>query len=211
MTIESAVAQYGGVGLLVWIACQLILIQLTQWRAGIRAEAKARDMITQEREVINGMLKRRDEDARAQQQKNEQLEGEIAMLRSVMDEERAASKAQISALQHQLDESAEKQRELAQRLTDSEQTYQIQLHSAEAQISALQQEIDQLKAQMRAIEAEKQSLVTRLFDELKTVARITGELEFLKGERSFADRVLAKITPTTYVEPGVIYAPFSPV
>jgi len=80
MSLEQAIHQYGGVGLLMWAVTLIIPIFVAWWRAGIKAQT----VVSAEREVITNMLTKRDEDAREQAAKTEKLEGEIYLLKSTM-------------------------------------------------------------------------------------------------------------------------------
>lgn len=203
MSIEQAIQQYGLlVGLFVWGLAQTIIILVTRWSAGVRADAKAR-------ETISALLLKRDEDARIQLDKTSKLEGEIALLRDLLEQERVSSDEKNRLLANRLDEANHHRDELEARLTETETRYQHQLKEANALITDLQQQVERLRVQVTGTEDEKRSLTDRLFEELKQVVRLTAEVEFLRGERNFAERVLSKVQPGVVV-PEVTLNP-SPV
>lgn len=206
MTIEQFVQQFGGAGLLIWVATLAIPVLISHWQMDKRAEAKARDVITEERKVINGLLNKRDEDARLQQRKTETLEGEINLLKDALDTERDTSTQQIGELRRELEDATRRRDELAQRLTDTETDYRQQLEAATLQIDELRREIGLLRTQMIGSEGEKQTLTTKLYEEIKANTRLIAELEFFRGERAFGESVLAKIDKALGVtEPEVKY------
>lgn len=210
MTIEQAIAQYGIVaGLLIWAFAQVVFILVMRWAAGVKAETKARDVITQERRTISDLLLKRDEDARAQVDKTNLLEGRLALLTEALDSERVASDEKIRVLEERLEEANRHRGELENRLTETENIYRQQLDEANALIVDLQDQITRLRYQVNGSEDEKRSLTDRLFEEMKLVAKLTGEIEYLRGERGFAERVLSKIQPGAVV-PEVAFNP-SPV
>lgn len=210
VTIEQAIAQYGfAAGLLIWVVAQVVFVFVMRWAAGVKAETKARDVITQERQTINGLLLKRDEDARAQVEKTDLLEGKIALLTESMVSERDASDEKIRLLEERLEEANRHRSELENRLTETENIYRQQLDEANALIVDLQDQVTRLRAQVNGSEDAKRNLTDRLFEEMKLVAKLTGEVEYMRGERGFAERVLSKVQPGAVV-PEVAFNP-SPV
>jgi len=205
MSLEQAIHQYGGVGLLMWAVTLIIPIFVAWWRAGIKAQT----VVSAEREVITNMLTKRDEDAREQAAKTEKLEGEIYLLKSTMSIEREEASAQIEELGKRVDEAKTERDQLEALLIASEARYQVQLEAAHSEIDILREQIDRLETEIRAMEGERQKLVDELYREMRTTARLTSELSFLRGQHDMIDRVLPRIQPAAQM-PEITYNP-SPV
>jgi chromosome segregation ATPase len=221
MEVDQAIQQYGGVGLLLWAAAQVLVLFIAWSRAGIRARSHAEDIVGAERQAITLLLrnrdedarkeaKRRDEDTRAQAEKTDKLEGEIYLLKSTMAIEREESSAQIDNLSDRLDKAQAERDQLEAQLKASEKRYQTQLEAAYSEIAVLREQIKHLETEIRAMEGERQKLVDELYREMRTTARLTSELARLQGQHEIIDRVIARIQPGTVIDPTVAYNP-SPV
>ena len=125
--MEQIIHQYGGVGLLLWAAAQVLVLFIAWSRAGIQAKAQAESVVTEERQIIHNMLKRRDEDARVQFERTEKLEGEINLLKEVMSIERAEADEQLGDLNKRLDEARGERNQLEERLKASEASIRCSL------------------------------------------------------------------------------------
>lgn len=206
MPPEQFIQEYGLViGLLLWAAAQVVMMQIASWRARTRAE----EVVNKERSVLAKMLEKRDEDARTQQEKTDKLEGEVYLLKSTMSIEREESATALDDLSRRLDESKAERDQLAARLSESEQRYQQQLSAAQAEIDGLRAQITRLENEIRAMEGERQKLVDELYREMRTTARLTSELSFMRGQHDVIDCVLAKVQPVP-PEPEISFNP-SPV
>lgn len=209
MEVEQVIHQYGAVGLLIWAAAQILVLLFAWSRAGIRAKAQAEDIVAGERKTITRMLEKRDDDAREQAEKTEKLEGELHLLKEIMAVERSESEEKLDDLNRRLDESKAERDQLAARLSESEHRYQQQLTAAHAEIDSLRAQITRLENEIRAMEGERQKLVDELYREMRTTARLTSELSFMRGQHDVIDRVLAKVQPVP-PEPEISFNP-SPV
>lgn len=221
MEVDQAIQQYGGVGLLLWAAAQVLVLFIAWSRAGIRGKTQAEDVITAERQAITLLLRnrdedarlqaeKRDEDARLQAEKTDKLEGEIYLLKSTMAIEREEANSQVDDLNHRLDKAQAERDQLEARLKASEAKYQEQLKAAHDEIDVLRAQIDRLETEIRAMESQRQKLVDELYREMRTTARLTSELSRLQGQHEIIDRVIARIQPGTAIDPTVAYNP-SPV
>lgn len=196
MPPEQFIQQYGlAIGLLLWAAAQILMLLLASWRARMHAE----DVVNQERKVVTEMLTKRDEDARTQQEKTDKLEGEVYLFKSTMSIEREESAAQLDDLSVRLDAARIDRDQLAARLSESERRYQEQLTAAHVEIDSLRAQIVRLEGEIRAMEGERQKLVDALYREMRTTARLTSELAFMRGQHDVVERVLARIQPGTPV------------
>lgn len=219
--MEQIIHQYGGVGLLLWAAAQVLVLFIAWSRAGIRGKAQAEDVIASERQAITMLLRnrdedarqqaeKRDEDARAQAEKTDKLEGEIYLLKSTMAIEREEANTQVDDLNHRLDKAQAERDQLEARLKASEEKYQAQLQAAHDEIDVLRTQIDRLETEIRAMESQRQKLVDELYREMRTTARLTSELSRLQGQHEIIDRVIARIQPGAVTETGISLNP-SPV
>ncbi len=217
MSLEQTLQTYGGVGLLLWAAAQVLVLFIAWSRAGIRARSHAEDLVGAERQAITLLLRNRDEDARKQSEKRDEdarlqaektdkLEGEIYLLKSTMAIEREESAAQLDELN---DKAQHERDQLENLLKASEKRYQAQLEAAHTEIDILRKQIDRLETEIRAMEGERQKLVDELYREMRTTARLTSELARLQGQHEIIDRVIARIQPAPQ-SPEISYNP-SPV
>ena len=196
MPPEQFIQQYGlAIGLLLWAAAQVVMLLFTTWRARMHAE----EVVVKERNVVAKLLEKRDADAREQSEKTDKLEGEVFLLKSTMTIEREESAAQLDELSTRLDEAKAERDQLATRLSESETRYQQQLTAAHAEIDSLRAQITRLEGEIRAMEGERQKLGDELYREMRTTARLTSELAFMRGQHDVVERVLARIQPGTTV------------